>query len=124
MMRRCGCTLGLAVFMATAHWGPGVRAQAVDTDPFDRASVRTSVVLGWGEAYLNDYFILGLGAGYFVADGLELGLDVEGWLGSDPSNPPLQVHPTGPLRLPERGEGAPLSRGILPAYQRQFAAGP
>ena len=85
MAHKAGFTCWLTAFLIAVVWGPSAYAQGVDTDPFDRASIRTSVVLGWGEAYQNDYLILGLGAGYFVANGLELGLDVEGWLGSDPS---------------------------------------
>jgi hypothetical protein len=43
------------------------------------------LTLGWGSAFGNDYFVLGLGAGYFVANGLELGLGLEGWWGSTPN---------------------------------------
>ena len=75
----------VAVLLLAGLWAIPSQGQAVDRDPFDRGSVRTSVVLGWGEAYSENYFILGLGAGYFVANGLELGVDVEGWLGADPS---------------------------------------
>ena len=53
-------------------------------DPFQQGSLRASVVIGSGEAYENDYTIIGLGAGYYVKDGVELGLDGEAWLGGDP----------------------------------------
>lgn len=43
-----------------------------------------SAVVGSGYTFDENYVILGLGAGYFVFDGLELGLDGQAWLGGDP----------------------------------------
>ena len=53
-------------------------------DPFEKGSSRVSVVVGSGYTLDESYIILGLGAGYFVLDGLELGLDGQAWLGGDP----------------------------------------
>lgn len=53
-------------------------------DPFNKGSRRVSIVAGSGRTFSNDYLIIGLGAGYYVLNGLELGLDGEAWLGGDP----------------------------------------
>ena len=53
-------------------------------DPFEKGTVRGSVILGAGSSFDESYLILGLGAGYYVLDGLELGLNWQTWLGGDP----------------------------------------
>jgi hypothetical protein len=68
----------LLVFIA----GPNADAQE---NAFDRSSVRLSFVGGWGQAFNDDYFILGGGAGYFISDGLEVGTDFEAWVGGSPN---------------------------------------
>ncbi len=57
----------------------------IQADPFEKGSLRVSIVAGSGEAFENDYTIIGLGAGYYFNDGIELGLDGEAWLGGDPA---------------------------------------
>ena len=52
---------------------------------FSKGSVTLGVLAGSGTAYRNDYFILGAGVGYYVVNGLELGLNAEHWFGDDPS---------------------------------------
>lgn len=52
--------------------------------PFTQGGVRLSLVLGTGSTRTDRYFILGGGLGYFVLDGLELGLDYEAWLFGSP----------------------------------------
>jgi hypothetical protein len=61
---------------------PGLADQPT---PFDQG--RTRVSLGGGSAggFGNRYVVLGLGVGYYVAPGLELGLDSAFWIGGDPS---------------------------------------
>ncbi|MBT8351092.1 MAG: hypothetical protein KJO26_07660 [Deltaproteobacteria bacterium] len=56
----------------------------LQADPFEQGSLRVSILVGSGEAFENDYTIIGLGAGYFLKDGLEFGLDGEAWLGGNP----------------------------------------
>ncbi len=51
---------------------------------FTQGAKRFSVLLGRGEAYNDTYTILGLGFGYYVLDGLELGINWDTWLGGDP----------------------------------------
>jgi hypothetical protein len=52
--------------------------------PFSQGSARLSIFLGGGSAFNQNYTIFGLGGGYFVADGLEVGIDAETWTGNTP----------------------------------------
>ncbi len=52
--------------------------------PFQEGSRRLSIVAGSGRNFDNNYMVIGFGAGFFVVDGLELGLDGEAWLGGEP----------------------------------------
>lgn len=53
-------------------------------DMFAQGGKRFSVLLGRGEAFGDNYTILGLGFGYYIYDGLELGINWDTWLGGDP----------------------------------------
>ncbi len=57
----------------------------VSADPFSKGSKRGTIVLGSGRAFGDNYTILGLGFGYYIIDGLELGIDAETWMGGAPS---------------------------------------
>jgi hypothetical protein len=52
--------------------------------PFARGSIRLSFLIGSGWTTTDEYLILGAGVGYYVVDGLELGLDYEAWLFGSP----------------------------------------
>ncbi len=54
-------------------------------DAFSSGTKRLSVVVGNGYAFDNSYLLIGVGAGYFIANGLDLGLDFEYWTGASPS---------------------------------------
>jgi hypothetical protein len=47
---------------------------------FSRGRVRLSLIAGSGSAVDHTYLILGGGVGYFLLDGLEVGVDYEAWL--------------------------------------------
>jgi hypothetical protein len=49
--------------------------------PFDQGSLGVTVLVGSGQAFNENYTIVGAGIGYYVIDGLRLGLDAETWLG-------------------------------------------
>lgn len=51
---------------------------------FERGRFRASASGALGTAFNEDYFVLGLGLGYYLADGLELGVNGEAWTGNDP----------------------------------------
>jgi hypothetical protein len=54
-------------------------------DPFRQGAQAVSVIAGAGSAFNDDYIILGVGYGYYVLKGLELGIDAQFWLSGDPS---------------------------------------
>jgi hypothetical protein len=56
-----------------------------DPGPFKAGRKRVGLFAGAGSTFNQTYFMIGVGGGYYVLDGLEVGLDVEGWLGKDPS---------------------------------------
>lgn len=57
------------------------RAAAMGT-MFDQGSTQFSLIAGSGSAFNNNYFVLGAGAGYYVRDGLGVGLTFEKWSGN------------------------------------------
>jgi hypothetical protein len=59
-------------------------ADAADRDAFSAGNSRLTVVIGNGYAFDSSYLIIGVGAAYFVANGLDLGLDFESWTGANP----------------------------------------
>jgi hypothetical protein len=72
------CLTFLALSAATtAQAGP-------DAYPFTAGSTRISLLVGGNTAFDKDYTVLGIGVGYYVMDGLELGLDAETWQGNSP----------------------------------------
>ena len=59
--------------------------QAADAGPFAKGQRQVSVLAGSGDAFGDSYFIIGGGVNYFIADGLNVGLNLEAWTGGDPS---------------------------------------
>jgi len=64
---------------------PKPAAPASDAGMFAKGKRVTTVVAGWGHTFGQDYLLIGVGARMFIRDGLDLGLDFEGWLISDPT---------------------------------------
>lgn len=64
---------------------PAVARAEMDPGPFAEGSIRISAILGVAQQEDATAFILGAGVGYYIVDGLELGLEGEHWFGSDPS---------------------------------------
>lgn len=52
---------------------------------FSKNSTSVGVVVGSGRAFSDDYLILGIGVGYYVTQGLELGIDLQRWISGDPT---------------------------------------
>lgn len=52
---------------------------------FERGKTQLSLRGSSGRAFDQNYLVLGVGAGYFVARGLEVGLDLDAWLGDEPT---------------------------------------
>ena len=52
--------------------------------PFARGSIRLTLLIGTASTVDDNYLIVGGGLGYFIANGLEVGLDYEAWIFSEP----------------------------------------
>ncbi len=52
---------------------------------FSKNSTSVSVVVGSGSSFNDTYTILGVGVGYYVMQGLEIGIDAQHWFSGDPS---------------------------------------
>ncbi len=74
----------LALCAVLACLLPATPAGAAGRGPVGEGSMRLSLILGSGSAFDQNYFVAGAGFGYFVADGLELGVEGESWSGSTP----------------------------------------
>ena len=77
-------TIALFAVLSALILCPALPADAAGRDPFADGSMRLSVLVGNGYAFDESYLIVGVGFGYFIAKGLELGLDGESWSGSTP----------------------------------------
>ncbi len=75
-------TLLILILSAT---GEARAAQANESAaPFNQGSGRLSILFGNGTAFDQNYSVIGLGAGYYVADGVEASLAFETWQGNSP----------------------------------------
>jgi len=52
--------------------------------PFAKGSIRLTLLIGTASTVDDNYLILGGGLGYFLINGLEVGLDYEAWLFAEP----------------------------------------
>ena len=101
-------TIAMLAVLTILHLCSTPPAGAAAGDPFADGSRRASILIGNGYAFDESYVIIGVGVGYYVAKGLELGLDGEWWTGSDPGitkiSPSLRyVIPTGGVLRPYVG---------------------
>lgn len=71
-----GCLVSASALAQQADTGAG---------PFAKGQKQVSVLAGSGDAFGDSYFIIGGGVNYFIADGLNVGLNLEAWTGGDPS---------------------------------------
>ena len=51
---------------------------------FSKGRVHFGVTAGSGSAFDDDYIVLGIGASYYLLDGLGVGIHYEWWSGGDP----------------------------------------
>lgn len=73
-------TLCLSQTAAAATVGSGSVSTA-----FSKDSTSISAFVGSGSAFNDNYVILGVGVGYYLAQGVELGIDAQYWMSGDPS---------------------------------------
>lgn len=52
---------------------------------FSKNSTSVGAVVGTGSAFNDNYIIMGVGASYYLAEGLEIGIDAQHWFSGDPS---------------------------------------
>jgi hypothetical protein len=87
-------------------------------DPFARGNLRLSGTAGWGQGFGTDYLIIGVGAGYYIRNGLDVGLYYENWAFGDPGVSKLSPE----VRLTRQ-----LPMGVAPYvgayYRRTFIDG-
>lgn len=57
----------------------------VNASAFSEGSVSFDIVAGSGSAFNQNYTVLGVGIGYYVAQGLEVGIDLQHWFSSEPA---------------------------------------
>jgi hypothetical protein len=55
-----------------------------DAGMFAKGKKQVTVVGGTGDAFNDSYIVIGVGGSYFVADGLNVGLQFETWTNGDP----------------------------------------
>ena len=72
------------LFVCVGLGGSTLYAQGVGASVFSEGHTRLSVAGGYGTWNDHDYGIAGLGAGYYLMHGFEVGLDGEAWFGNAP----------------------------------------
>ena len=85
-----------------------------DPGPFTQDGLGLSLSAGVSFAGKRNYLILGAGTGYYLLDGLELGLDVAFWLANDPFAVTFTPHLNYVLYL------VPLLRPYIGTFFRQY----
>ena len=79
-------TLAAAVAAAACALASPAMAQSVGVaGAFSKGKTHVVATAGTGYAFDESYLVLGVGASYYLIDGLNAGLAVEFWTGSDPS---------------------------------------
>ncbi len=87
-------------------------AMAVHADVYQKGTASMALTVGGGTAYNNSYTIVGVGANYFVLEGLSIGLGYRGWFGPTPTLNEIDVPVTYyvPLRSNLRPYGGAFYR--------------
>ena len=72
-----------AAALAACAFVPPAAAQT-GAGAFSKGRTHFVLTAGTGYAFDESYFVLGIGASYYVVDGLNVGLHVESWSSGDP----------------------------------------
>ena len=59
-------------------------ASAEEGDAFLKGQKQFTILGGTGYAFDESYFVLGAGLNYYLVNGLNVGLQLESWMGADP----------------------------------------
>jgi len=84
MTMKQGLAATVIAAVAAMTFAPPAAAQQV-AGVFGQGRTHFFVSGGSGSAFDETYLVLGIGASYFLIDGLSVGLAFESWSGSDPS---------------------------------------
>jgi hypothetical protein len=80
--------LGLWIALTAVVFGTPLRANAQsapDPGPFAKGMKRFAFTGGYASGYGDEYLFIGAGVGVFVADGLDVGADMEAWFLGQPT---------------------------------------
>ena len=102
--------LGLSNFTHAASIG----SRGIGT-AFSEGSASFGAMIGSGSAFDESYFILGAGIGYYLTQGLELGINAQYWLSGKPSI--SKITPKITYVFPQVGSSNPY---IGTFYRRTF----
>jgi hypothetical protein len=64
---------------------PTTSVATEDAGMFSKGKRRVSGVVGYARSFDSDYLLVGVGVGYFIRNGLDVGVDFEGWFLGDPT---------------------------------------
>ena len=106
--------LGLLLFLVSSS----TVATIANASPFDQGQQHLQMAIGSGSLLNDNYIILGIGYGYYLQNGLELGIDFDLWLDGDPSI--YQVTPEIKYVLPVKSQIKPY---VGTFYRRNFIEG-
>lgn len=81
--RKLAVAAWIAAGAAASAFAPAATAQQV-AGTFAKGRTHFVVTGGTGYAFDESYFVLGVGASYYLVDGLSAGLFVESWSGGEP----------------------------------------
>lgn len=62
-----------------------ILTSVVSADLFEKGRTSVGIVAGAGSSNGDNYTIIGVGADYFVMNGLSVGVGYQGWFGGDPT---------------------------------------
>jgi hypothetical protein len=80
-----GVTQATATPVVTTTPAPPPAAPREDAGMFSQGRRRVTGTVGWGSSLGSDYLLVGVGLGYFIRNGLDVGVDFEGWFLGDPT---------------------------------------
>lgn len=85
-MNKTLAALAVAAIATFASAPPATAAEATGAvaGGFSKGRTHFVATVGNGYAFDESYLVVGLGVSYYVIDGLNVGLSVESWSGSDP----------------------------------------
>lgn len=84
MYRKIVSLFFIALVFLGANKTSFAASASASISPFDRGSSNLIISAGSGSAFNDDYIILGLGYGYFLANGFQLGIKFDLWLDGSP----------------------------------------